>query len=69
MRADSRNGELSSYFDGALSNNTNSLVSGKIGGGCGKRWTGGGREWSRSIEGKVGGYIKSGGGLGEGVEE
>ena len=42
MRADSRNGELSSYFDGALSNNTNSLVSGKICAGCGEDGGGGG---------------------------
>ena len=39
MRADSRNGELSSYFDVASSNNTNSLVSGKVCAGCG--WMGG----------------------------
>ena len=42
MRADSRNGELSSYFDGASSNNTNSLVSGKICAGYGEDgWMGG----------------------------
>ena len=39
MRADSKNGELSSYFDVASSNNTNSLVSGKVCASCG--WMGG----------------------------
>ena len=51
MRADSRNGELSSYFDVASSNNTNSLVSGKVVGG----WVGrGGVEWVGRREGGVG---------------